>query len=64
MGIEIPPPKGGPAIFSNQTEAHSPQMLKDELGILTEGSEYNDIVPLSLSDGGRVFLVICKLYDL
>lgn len=52
MGIEIPPPKGGPAIFSNQTEAHSPQIFKDELGILTEGSDHNDIVPLCLSDDG------------
>ncbi|XP_057182737.1 highly divergent homeobox isoform X2 [Triplophysa rosa] len=54
MGIEIPPPKGGPAMFSNQTEAYSPQNLEDEHGIpeLTEGSEHNGIVPLCLSDDG------------
>ncbi|KAA0709134.1 Highly divergent homeobox [Triplophysa tibetana] len=54
MGIEIPPPKGGPAMFSNQTEAYSPQILEDEDEIpgLTEGSEDNGIVSLCLSDDG------------
>lgn len=66
MGIEIPPPKGGPAMFSNQTEAYSPQNLEDEDEVpeLTEGSEDNGIVSLCLSDGGRIFHVIGKLYDL
>nr|XP_055033670.1 highly divergent homeobox isoform X2 [Misgurnus anguillicaudatus] len=60
MGIEIPPPKGGPAVFSNQAEAHSPQILEDELGIpkLADGSEHKNIVSLCLSDGGRIFHAI------
>ncbi|XP_065109896.2 highly divergent homeobox isoform X3 [Paramisgurnus dabryanus] len=55
MGIEIPPPKGGPAVFSNQAEAYSPQTLEDELGIpeLADGR-----VSLCLSDGGRIFHAI------
>ncbi|XP_056625641.1 highly divergent homeobox isoform X2 [Triplophysa dalaica] len=54
MGIEIPPPKGGPAMFSNQTEAYSPQNLEDEDEIpkLAEGCEDNGIVSLCLSDDG------------
>lgn len=57
MGIDIPPPKGGPAMFSNQTDTDFPQNFEDEHGIpeLTEGGEHNDIVPLCLSDGGSFF---------
>ncbi|XP_043113125.1 highly divergent homeobox isoform X3 [Puntigrus tetrazona] len=54
MGIEIPPPKGGPVSFSNQTAAHSPHLPEDERQSpeLGEASEHNDVVSLCLSDDG------------
>lgn len=57
MGIEIPPPKGGPVVFPNPTDPRSPHVLEDdcltpELG---EASEHNGQVSLCLSDGGKDF---------
>ncbi|XP_016341796.1 highly divergent homeobox-like isoform X3 [Sinocyclocheilus anshuiensis] len=54
MGIEIPPPKGGPVAFPNQTDPHSPHILEDErlTPELGEASEHNGIVSLCLSDDG------------
>uniref|UniRef100_A0A673I5T6 Highly divergent homeobox-like n=1 Tax=Sinocyclocheilus rhinocerous TaxID=307959 RepID=A0A673I5T6_9TELE len=50
MGIEIPPPKGGPVMFPN----HSPLILEDERQTpeLGEASEHNDLGSLCLSDDG------------
>uniref|UniRef100_A0A671M0R0 Highly divergent homeobox-like n=1 Tax=Sinocyclocheilus anshuiensis TaxID=1608454 RepID=A0A671M0R0_9TELE len=50
MGIEIPPPKGGPVMFPN----HSPHILEDERQApeLGEASKHNDLVSLCLSDDG------------
>uniref|UniRef100_A0A8C1F703 Homeobox domain-containing protein n=1 Tax=Cyprinus carpio carpio TaxID=630221 RepID=A0A8C1F703_CYPCA len=54
MGIDIPPPKGGPVVFPNPTDPRSPHVLEDdcltpELG---EASEHNGQVSLCLSDDG------------
>ncbi len=57
MGIEIPPPKGGPVTFPNQTAPHSPHIPEDERQTpeLGEASEHNDVMSLCLSDGGEDF---------
>ncbi|XP_073677050.1 highly divergent homeobox isoform X2 [Garra rufa] len=54
MGIEIPPPKGGPVMFLNQIAPHSPHILEDDRQTpeLGEASEHNDVVSLCLSDDG------------
>ncbi|XP_050984090.1 highly divergent homeobox isoform X1 [Labeo rohita] len=54
MGIEIPPPKGGPIMFPNQTAPHSPHILEDDRQTpeLGEASEHNDVASLCLSDDG------------
>uniref|UniRef100_A0A672PEZ9 Highly divergent homeobox-like n=1 Tax=Sinocyclocheilus grahami TaxID=75366 RepID=A0A672PEZ9_SINGR len=59
MGIEIPPPKGGPAMFPN----HSPHILEDERQTpeLGEASEHNDLMSLCLSDGGDDFHAVDKI---
>ncbi|XP_026135380.1 highly divergent homeobox isoform X1 [Carassius auratus] len=54
MGIEIPPPKGGPVVFPNQCDPHSPHILEED-GLtpeLGEASEHNGVVSLCLSDDG------------
>ncbi|XP_021336745.1 highly divergent homeobox isoform X2 [Danio rerio] len=52
MGIEIPPPKGGPIMFSNQPAPHSPHIPEDDFQTadLGEASEHNDAMSLCLSD--------------
>ncbi|KAL1261302.1 hypothetical protein QQF64_006567, partial [Cirrhinus molitorella] len=54
MGIEIPPPKGGPVMFPNRTAPHSPHIFEDDRQTpeLGEASEHNDVVSLCLSDDG------------
>ncbi|XP_028816800.1 highly divergent homeobox isoform X2 [Denticeps clupeoides] len=55
MGIDIPPPKGGPAIFSKQASTEVPSPLTPE-GLdptspeATDGLEPNDQVSICLSD--------------
>lgn len=56
MGIEIPPPKGGPATFPKVTSAEPLSPLtpeEDEPSILkpVEDSEQNDDMSLCLSEG-------------
>ncbi|XP_051514523.1 highly divergent homeobox-like isoform X4 [Myxocyprinus asiaticus] len=51
MGIEIPPPKGGPAVFSSQIGGHSPHTLEEDRHTPENGSEH-DVVSLCLSDDG------------
>ncbi|XP_051506541.1 highly divergent homeobox-like isoform X2 [Myxocyprinus asiaticus] len=53
MGIEIPPPKVGPAVFSNQTEGCTPTTLEDRCHTpaLADGSEHY-AESLCLSDDG------------
>lgn len=55
MGIEIPPPKGGPVMFPNPTAPHSPHILEDDYPELGEAGEHNDSMSLCLSDGGQDF---------
>ncbi|XP_058653517.1 highly divergent homeobox isoform X1 [Onychostoma macrolepis] len=54
MGIEIPPPKGGPVTFPNQSAPHSPDIPEDERQTpdLGDASEHNDVMSLCLSDDG------------
>ncbi|XP_056091162.1 highly divergent homeobox isoform X3 [Rhinichthys klamathensis goyatoka] len=52
MGIEIPPPKGGPVTFPNPTAPHSPHILEDDCPELGEAGEHNDAMSLCLSDDG------------
>ncbi|KAK9963503.1 hypothetical protein ABG768_006685 [Culter alburnus] len=54
MGIDIPPPKGGPVMFPNPTAPHSPHILEDDCQTLElgEAGEHNDAVSLCLSDDG------------
>ncbi|XP_061093152.1 highly divergent homeobox isoform X2 [Conger conger] len=57
MGIEIPPPKGGPAVFTNQSETDSPRCLTPDVDDVTtpepgEDSERTDEVSICLSDDG------------
>uniref|UniRef100_A0A3B4DTE9 Homeobox domain-containing protein n=1 Tax=Pygocentrus nattereri TaxID=42514 RepID=A0A3B4DTE9_PYGNA len=57
MGIEIPPPKGGPATFPKVASAEPPSPLtpeEDEPRILkpAEDSEQNDVVSLCMSEDG------------
>ncbi|XP_039550157.1 highly divergent homeobox isoform X4 [Pimephales promelas] len=52
MGIEIPPPKGGPVMFPNPTAPHSPHILEDDCPELGEAGEHNDAMSLCLSDDG------------
>ncbi|XP_036404145.1 highly divergent homeobox isoform X1 [Megalops cyprinoides] len=57
MGIEIPPPKGGPAVFTNQSETESPRCLTPEVDEVKtpepgEDSERNDEVSICLSEDG------------
>ncbi|TRY90043.1 hypothetical protein DNTS_031567 [Danionella cerebrum] len=65
MGIEIPPPKGGPITFSNNTVTHSPHMLEDDChtGELPEGSEHNDAISICLSDDGGSDFDLKENYD-
>ncbi|KAG9341673.1 hypothetical protein JZ751_018737 [Albula glossodonta] len=56
MGIEIPPPKGGPAVFSSQSEADSPRCLSPDVDEVKtpepgEDSERTDEVSICLSEG-------------
>ncbi|XP_052010307.1 highly divergent homeobox isoform X2 [Xyrauchen texanus] len=50
MGIEIPPPKGGPAVFSSQIGGSSPHMLEEHY--TSEDGREHDVVSLCLSDDG------------
>ncbi|XP_072520032.1 highly divergent homeobox [Salminus brasiliensis] len=57
MGIEIPPPKGGPATFPKVSSADPPSPLtpdEDDLGTLkpVEDGEQNDVMSLCLSEDG------------
>ncbi|KAJ8254871.1 hypothetical protein GJAV_G00198290 [Gymnothorax javanicus] len=57
MGIEIPPPKGGPAVFTDQLETESPRCLSPDVDEVTtpepaEDSERTDEVSICLSDDG------------
>ncbi|XP_051716319.1 highly divergent homeobox isoform X3 [Ctenopharyngodon idella] len=54
MGIDIPPPKGGPVMFPNPIAPHSPHILEDDCQTLElgEAGEHNDAVSLCLSDDG------------
>ncbi|KAI1898912.1 hypothetical protein AGOR_G00077280 [Albula goreensis] len=57
MGIEIPPPKGGPAVFSSQSEADSPRCLSPDVDEVKtpepgEDSERTDEVSICLSEDG------------
>ncbi|MBN3295981.1 HDX protein, partial [Amia calva] len=57
MGIEIPPPKGGPADFTNQPEPGSPEALTPggdtcKTSEPTEDSDRNDEVSICLSEDG------------
>ncbi|KAJ8416727.1 hypothetical protein AAFF_G00326050 [Aldrovandia affinis] len=57
MGIEIPPPKGGPAVFTSQSEAESPRCLSPDVDEVTtpepgEDSERTDEVSICLSEDG------------
>ncbi|KAJ8405723.1 hypothetical protein AAFF_G00311600 [Aldrovandia affinis] len=56
MGIEIPPPKGGPAVFSSQSDAASPRSVTSEGDAARgpeadEDSERVDEVSVCLSEG-------------
>lgn len=54
MGIEIPPPKGGPVMFPNPAAPNSPHMLEDDCQTpeLGEAGEHNDAESLCFSDDG------------
>ncbi|XP_067312539.1 highly divergent homeobox isoform X2 [Pseudorasbora parva] len=54
MGIEIPPPKGGPVMFPNPAVPHSPHILEDDCQTpeLGEAGEHNDVDSLCFSDDG------------
>lgn len=62
MGIDIPPPKGGPVVFPNPTAPHSPHILEDDCQTLElgEAGEHNDAVSLCLSDGELDFHAVDK----
>lgn len=62
MGIDIPPPKGGPVMFPNPIAPHSPHILEDDCQTLElgEAGEHNDAVSLCLSDGGQDFHAVDK----
>lgn len=58
MGIDIPPPKGGPATFSKVASAECPSPLTPEGDKPNsveppQDSEQNDAVSLCLSEGRR-----------
>ncbi|KAJ8338316.1 hypothetical protein SKAU_G00372820 [Synaphobranchus kaupii] len=55
MGIEIPPPKGGPAVFTNHSDTESPRCLTPDVDDVTtpepgEDSERTDEVSICLSE--------------
>ncbi|XP_041111754.1 highly divergent homeobox-like isoform X2 [Polyodon spathula] len=57
MGIEIPPPKGGPADFTDQTDPGSPGTLTPgehtpKTSDQAEDSDHNDEVSICLSEDG------------
>lgn len=59
MGIDIPPPKGGPATFSKLSSAEPQSPLTPEGDKSVEPlqeSEQNDAVSLCLSEGKRNLL--------
>lgn len=55
MGIEIPPPKGGPAVFTNSSPGHeSPVAFSpddEQLGTSDLGDHLNDEGSVCLSEG-------------
>lgn len=58
MGIEIPPPKGGPAIFTSSPGNESPVALSpDEERLRTPelGDDLNDEGSINLSEGVFLF---------
>lgn len=57
MGIEIPPPKGGPAVFTNTSSPRGDSPVtfspeEDRLRTPEFGDDLNDGVSLCLSEGG------------
>lgn len=64
MGIDIPPPKGGPATFPKVASAELPSPLtpegdKHKSVEPPQNSEQNDAVSLCLSEGRRNLLFKC-----
>lgn len=54
MGIEVPPPRGGPADFSNQSDSSSksiPIRGDDVSTDVGDDNDRNDEVSICLSDG-------------